>query len=56
MARPIAETPILYGEDARRFEERMRLRAKKHRKRGQRELPDVDTTVPMYFDLKDLDA
>jgi hypothetical protein len=23
MARPIKETPILYGEDARRFEERM---------------------------------
>ncbi len=24
MARPIKETPILFGEDARRFEERMR--------------------------------
>ena len=24
MARPIKETPILYGEDARRFVERMR--------------------------------
>ena len=24
MARPIKETPILYGEDARRFEERMK--------------------------------
>ena len=24
MARPIKETPILYGEDARRFEARMR--------------------------------
>lgn len=24
MARPIKETPILYGEDARRFEDRMR--------------------------------
>ena len=23
MARPIKETPILFGEDARRFEERM---------------------------------
>ena len=23
MARPIKETPILYGEDAKRFEERM---------------------------------
>lgn len=26
MARPIKETPILYGEDARRFEARMRER------------------------------
>ena len=25
MARPIKETPILYGEDARRFEERTAL-------------------------------
>ena len=24
MSRPIKETPILYGEDARRFEERMK--------------------------------
>ena len=24
MARPIKETPILYGEDAKRFEERMK--------------------------------
>lgn len=24
MARPIAETPILFGEDARRFESRMK--------------------------------
>lgn len=24
MARPIKETPILYGEDARRFEQRMK--------------------------------
>ena len=26
MARPIKETPILFGEDARRFEERMKER------------------------------
>lgn len=26
MARPIKETPILYGEDARRFEARMKER------------------------------
>lgn len=33
MARPIKETPILYGEDARRFEERM----KEHRRVSQEE-------------------
>jgi len=26
MARPIKETPVLYGEDARRFEKQMRER------------------------------
>ena len=26
MARPIRETPILFGEDARRFEERMKVK------------------------------
>ena len=26
MARPLKETPILFGEDARRFEERMKVR------------------------------
>ena len=26
MARPIKETPILFGEDARRFEERMKVK------------------------------
>ena len=36
MARPIKETPILFGEDARRFEERMkqkRTEAPEDRKR-----------------------
>lgn len=28
MARPIKETPILFGEDARRFEERMKQKRK----------------------------
>ena len=28
MARPIKETPILYGDDARRFEARMKERRK----------------------------
>ncbi|MEL5892512.1 hypothetical protein AAE250_03290 [Bacteroides sp. GD17] len=36
MARPIRETPILFGEDARRFEERMkktRIISKEERER-----------------------
>jgi len=33
MARPIKETPILYGEDARRFEERMKENVKRTLKR-----------------------
>ena len=38
MARPIKETPILYGEDARRFEELM----KHPRKVSQEELEDYE--------------
>ncbi len=37
MARPIAETPILFGEDARRFEERM----KHPRKTSPEELAEI---------------
>ena len=33
MARPIKETPILYGEDALRFEERMKENAPSHQKK-----------------------
>ena len=36
MARPIKETPILFGEDARRFEARMK--EKRHETPEQREL------------------
>ena len=36
MARPIRETPILYGEAAKRFEERMKI--KRHEDPKEREL------------------
>ena len=36
MARPIRETPILYGEAANRFEERMKI--KRHEDPKEREL------------------
>lgn len=38
MARPVKETPILFGEDARRFEERMKNPPKEsHKDRSRRE-------------------
>ena len=36
MARPIKETPILFGEDARRFEERMKESVVKRRSSGEK--------------------
>lgn len=38
MARPIKETPILFGEDARRFEERMKHPRKETPEARQRRL------------------
>lgn len=38
MARPIKETPILYGEDARRFEERMKQPRKETREQRETRL------------------
>ena len=35
MARPIKETPILYGEDARRFEARMKERRRMPEERAE---------------------
>lgn len=37
MARPIKETPILFGEDARRFEERMKENAGRPPSSGQKD-------------------
>ena len=38
MARPIKETPILFGEDARRFEERMKNPPKETAEQRERRL------------------
>lgn len=38
MARPIKETPILFGEDARRFEERMKQSRKETKEQREERL------------------
>ena len=41
MARPIKETPILYGEDARHFEERMKHPRKETKEQREERLKEV---------------
>ena len=45
MARPIKETPILYGEDARRFRERMREKRHEDPEKRERRLKIYDTLI-----------
>lgn len=42
MARPIKETPILYGKDARRFEERMKHPRKETKEQREQRLKDYE--------------
>lgn len=49
MARPIAETPILFGEDARRFEARMRENRKVSQKTLAR-MKESYETVKQWFE------
>lgn len=42
MARPIKETPILFGEDARRFEERMKHPRKETKEQRERRLKNYE--------------
>lgn len=42
MARPIKETPILFGEDARKFEERMKNPPKETKEERERRLANYD--------------
>jgi len=47
MARPIKETPILYGEDARRFLERMKNPPKETKEERERRLKDYEAAIKM---------
>lgn len=47
MARPIKETPILYGEDARRFEARM----KEKRRISPEERAEMEAAYEIFLDM-----
>ncbi len=47
MARPIKETPILFGEDARRFEARMKEVRKETPEERKRRLADYEMIMKM---------
>lgn len=47
MARPIKETPILYGTDARRFEERMQNPPKVTAEKREQIRRSYDTLIKM---------
>ncbi len=47
MARPIKETPILFGEDARRFEERMKQVRKETPEEKERRLANFELAMKM---------
>ena len=47
MARPIKETPILFGEDARRFEERMKQVRRESPEERERRLANYELFLKM---------
>ena len=47
MARPIRETPILYGDEARRFEERMKVKRHDDPEKRKRRLENYQTVLAM---------
>lgn len=47
MARPIKETPILFGKDARKFEERMKNPPKETKEQREQRLKDFDAAMKM---------
>lgn len=47
MSRPIRETPILYGEDARRFEERMKVKRYEDPEKRKRRLENYEAALIM---------
>ena len=48
MARPIKETPILFGEDARRFEERMKQVRRETPEERERRLANYELALKMF--------
>ncbi len=47
MALPIKETPILLGEDARKFEQRMKEKCKEDPEARKERLADYETVMKM---------
>lgn len=48
MARPIKETPILFGEDARRFEERMKEKRSETLEQREKRLKDYELAMKIF--------
>ena len=48
MARPIKETPILFGEDARRFEERMKEKRRETSEQRAKRLKDYELAMKIF--------
>ncbi|MCS2867352.1 hypothetical protein [Bacteroides thetaiotaomicron] len=48
MARPIKETPILFGEDARRFEERMKEKRREPPEQRAKRLKDYELAMKIF--------
>lgn len=55
MARPIKETPILYGEDARRFSERMKNPPKETKEKRERRLRHYKVVMQWFENGKEYD-
>ena len=48
MARPIKETPILFGEDARRFVERMKEKRRETPEQRAKRLKDYELAMKIF--------
>ena len=48
MARPIKETPIVYGEDARIFEERMKEKRQGYPEKRERRLRNYEMIMKIF--------
>ena len=48
MARPIKETPILYGDDARRFEKRMKEKRHEDPEKRAKRLRDYEMIMKIF--------